>query len=170
MSFKSEDKLQKTEICCRLHPNWTIQEAVSHFHFVAGWNQSQTLPRCHSPVLSWSVWTSLNKTSSDSAALFTNSVRRQKAKSNSPQRSCSRFPPFFIHYLRHNRNKIYRESQTEQNSSQHIPGCAFWIIHPEPSLWSSLAVYCTSLSMTVVKQYSCFAFHSSSLTLGCFAL
>lgn len=64
------------------------------------------------------------------------------------------FPPFFIHYLRHNKHKISRESQMEQNSPQHIPGCAFWIIYPQQSLWSRLGVYCTSLSMTVVKQYS----------------
>lgn len=97
----------------------------------------------------------LDKTSSDSAALLTNSVRRGEEKSNSSQRCCTHIPSlffFFIHYLRHDRNKIYRESQMVQNSELHIPGYTFWIIYPLQSLWSRLGVYCMSLSMTAIKQ------------------
>lgn len=72
---------------------------------------------------------------------------------------------FFIYYLKHGRSKTYRESQIEQNSQQCIPAHAFWIIYLQQLLWRRLRVYCMSLHMSAVKQYSKFGFHSSSLML-----
>lgn len=61
-----------------------------------------------SSILPQGLWTYLNKTSSNSAVLFTNSVRRQKEKSNSPQRSGTLF--FHILFETWQEQNIPRES------------------------------------------------------------
>lgn len=142
------------------------------FSLVAGWNKSNTASLFS---VSCFIWRCLDILQQDFIRLYSPVYKFCSEGGRKIQFSTEKlfmlfFPPFFIHYLRHNRNKISRESQMEQNSPQHIPGFDFWIIYPQQSLWSKLGVYCMSLSMTVGKQYSKFGFHSSSLTLGCFAL
>lgn len=73
-------------------------------------------------ILSQGFWTYLNKTSSNSAALFTNSGRK-KEKFNSPQRSGTLFFSFFIYYLRHGRNKTQRESDGAKLSATYTWPC-----------------------------------------------
>lgn len=104
-----------------------------------------------SPQGSWSY---LNKTSSNSAALFTKSVRRQKEISNSPLRNGTLYFSFFIYYLRHGRNKTYKERQRVQNSHQCIPGSSFWIIYLQQPFWRRHRVYFMWLRMTAENQYS----------------
>lgn len=108
-----------------------------------------------SSILPQGLWTYLNKTSSNSAALFTDSVRRRKEKFIPPQ-TWYTFSFFFFSYIIWDmaRNKTYQESQMEPKSQQPIPGHAFWIIYFQQPLWRRLAVYCMSLHMTAEKQYS----------------
>lgn len=85
-------------------------------------------------------------------------------KSNSPQSSGTLFFfSFFIYYLRHGRNKTYRESQIEQNSLQRIPGHGLWIIYLQQPLWRRLRLYCMSLHMTAVRQCAQLWFFTSLL-------
>lgn len=82
-----------------------------------------------SSILPQGLWTYLNKTSSDSAALLTNSVRRQKEKIQFSTEEWYTFSLLFSYIIWHGRNKTYCESQTEQNFQQCIPGHVFWIIY-----------------------------------------
>lgn len=121
-------------------------------------------------ILPSGFWTYLNKTSSNSAGLFTKSVRRPKEISNSPLRNCTRyFSSFFIYYLRNGRNKTYRDSWRVQT-----PTNVYLAVQSELFTCSSLfegGRECTLCPFIwqLLKQYSSFGFQSS-LMLGCFAL
>lgn len=158
------------EIYYSLNHNGAIPKKSFYISLVAGWTQSTTASLFSSFYLKVSGHPPTGPHQTLQPCLQILFRGRKKDPILHREVVHAFFPPFFKHYLRHNRNKISRESQMEQNSPQHIPGYAFWIIYPQQSLWSRLGVYCMSLSMTVVKQYSKFGFHSSSLTLGCFAL
>lgn len=104
-----------------------------------------------SSILPQGLWTYLNKTSSNSAALFTETERKNHSSTDMVH-----FFGFFFSYIIWDmaRNKTYQESQMEPKSQQPIRGHAFWIIYFQQPLWRRLTVYCMSLHMTAEKQYS----------------
>lgn len=89
-----------------------------------------------------------SKTSSNSAALFTNSVRRQREKSNFPLRNSTVGFFFFLSSYVIGNMAGTKLRKSEKETQQCIPDQALWIIYLQQLLWRRLRVYCTVCPFT----------------------